>query len=136
MKDFLIKEEIIRASRSLRNIILNGVQLQIYPDISQATLDRCRKMKEITTVPSSVRIRYRWGFPFKQIIPHNGTTYVPTSIPEGQDILAKLGLVNPNNLPHTPSTPRPAQIWNTPSLPGERRRSRHLDQWRIRTMEP
>lgn len=34
MKDFLIKEEIMRAARSTRNITLDGVQLQIYLDIS------------------------------------------------------------------------------------------------------
>lgn len=130
MKDFLVKEEIMRAARSLRNITLDGVHLQLYPDISQATLDRRRKMKEITTILSTARIRYRWGFPFKLIIPHNGTTYIATSIPEGQDILFKLGLWNPNNPPRTPSTPRQAPIWNTPSLRGDRRRPRHeAGQW-------
>lgn len=121
----------MRAARGLRNITLEGVQLQIYPDISQATLDRHRKMKDITTVLSTARIRYRWGFPFKLIIPHNGTTYIATSIPEGQeDILVKLGLWNPNNLPRTPSTPRQAPIWNTPSLRGDRCRTRHkVGQW-------
>lgn len=105
MKDFLVIEEIMRAG----HINLDIVQLQIYPDISQATLDRRRKIKEITTAVSSVRIRYRWGFTFKLIISYNKTTYIATSIPEGQDILIKLGLINPQKVPctpfHSPSCP-------------------------------
>lgn len=125
MKDFLIKEEILRAARNTRNIKLDGIHLQIYPDVSQATLDRRRKMKEITSALTSARIRYRWGFPFKLIVPHNGTTYIASSIPEGQDILIKLGLLDPSTIPRTPSTPRPIPIWNVPTPRRDRRRFRH-----------
>lgn len=45
MKDFITKENILRASRNSHNIELNGTKIQIFPDISQATLERRRKMK-------------------------------------------------------------------------------------------
>lgn len=67
-------------------------------------------MKGITSVLAWARIRYRWGFPFQLLIPHNGTAYIAASIPEGQDILHKLGLLDPWTLPRTPSTPRPIPI--------------------------
>lgn len=123
MKDFLVKEEIMCAARGIRNIILDLVQLQVYPDISKITLDRRRKIKEITTVLSTARIRYRWEFPFKLIIPHNGTTYIATTIPEGQDILIKLGLI-PTTF-HVLQLRLLAPIWNTPASRGDRHRTRH-----------
>lgn len=44
MKDFLVKEDIMRASRNSPNIALDGKRLQIYLDISPATLDRRHRM--------------------------------------------------------------------------------------------
>lgn len=123
MKDFLIKEEILRAARNTPNILLDGHRLQIYPDISQATLERRRNMKEITSALHSARIRYRWGFPFKLIVPHNGSTYVATNISEGQEILIKLGLLNPESAPRPPSTPRLSPLWQTPASRRDRRRN-------------
>lgn len=94
MKDFLIKEDILRASRNKQRITLDNHPIQIYPDISPTTLDRCRGLKEITTALQSARIHYRWGFPFKLLVPHNGTTFSSSSLHEGQEILVKLGLLD------------------------------------------
>lgn len=51
-------------------------------------------MKEVTSVLQSANIRYRWGFPFKLRVPHNGTTYTITTIAEGKELLVKLGLLD------------------------------------------
>lgn len=125
MKDFLIKEEILRAARNTPNILLDGHRLQIYPDISQATLERRRNMKEITSALHSARIRYRWGFPFKLIVPHNGSTYVATKVTEGPEILIKLGLLNPESAPRPPSTPRLSPLWQTPASRRDQCRNRN-----------
>lgn len=69
LKDFLIKEEILRAARNSRSITLNGTMCKIYPDLPPATLDRRRKMKEVTTVLAKAHTRHRWGFPFKTFGP-------------------------------------------------------------------
>lgn len=106
LKDYLVKEEILRASRNISNILLDVTKIQIYPDISPATLDKHRKMKEITSVLQSVRILYRWGFPFKLQVPHERMTYNVTTIPEGKELLVKLGLPAQENVPRMPSTPR------------------------------
>lgn len=50
MKDYLIKEEVLQALRNTANIELDSVKIQIFPDISQATLVRRCKMKEVTSV--------------------------------------------------------------------------------------
>lgn len=76
LKDFLVKEEILRASHSNHHIKLDGTAIQIYPDISPTTLEKRRKVKEVTNVLQQARIRYyRLGLPFKLQIPQNGTTY-------------------------------------------------------------
>lgn len=91
MKDFLTKEEILRAARTKQRITLEEHTIQIYPDLSPATLDRRRGLKEVTSVLQSARIRYKWSFSFKLVIPHNGSTYSATSLLEGQEILVKIG---------------------------------------------
>lgn len=63
MMDFLTKEEILRAARIKQRITLDEHVIQIYPDISPATLDRHRGLKEVTSALQSARIRYKWGFP-------------------------------------------------------------------------
>ncbi|CAI9563639.1 unnamed protein product, partial [Staurois parvus] len=94
LKDFLTKEDILRAARNTPTISFEGSVLQIFPDVSPATLEKRRKMKEVTTALFSARIHYKWGFPFKLIVPHNGSTYIATSLPEGREILTKLGLAD------------------------------------------
>lgn len=122
MKDFLIKEEILRASRNTNYIELDGVKIQIYPDISQATLDRRRKMKEVTSVLQAAHIHYRWGFPFKLTVQHNGTTYTVYNAAEGKDFLIKHGLLELDAPPFHPITPHPNPIWPTPSPHRDSRR--------------
>lgn len=115
LKDYLVKEEIFRASRNTPRIQLDEATLQIYPDISAATLEKRRRMKEITLVLQSAQICYRWGFLFKITIPHNGTIYTVTTVAEGKDILVKLGLLEPQQVPRLPSIPHPSLPWATPS---------------------
>lgn len=124
LKDFLIKEEILRASRNMPHILLEGITIQKYTDISPTTLDKRRRMKEITTVLQSARITYQWGFPFKLQVPHNGTTYTVTTILEGKDLLVKLGLLDAADHPRMPYTQHPSAIWATPS-PRRERRNQH-----------
>lgn len=126
LKDFLIKEEILRASRNTPNIRLEGTPIQIYPDISPTTLDKRRRMKEVTAVLQNASIRYRWGFPFKLQVPHNGTTYTVTTLIEGKELLVKLGLLDAASLPRLPSTPRHSAIWATPPTRRDRR-DQHRD---------
>lgn len=57
-------------------------------------------MKEITTPLQAARIRYRWGFPFKLVVPRNGSAYAATSVLKGQEILVKLGLLEPEAIPN------------------------------------
>lgn len=71
-------------------------------------------MKEVTTALQAARICYKWGFPFKLVIPHIGSTYSATTVLEGQEILVKLGLLDAEAIHRPPLTPRPSQIWHTP----------------------
>lgn len=126
IKDFVTKEDIMRASRNSPSIELDGVRLQIYPDISPATLDRRRRMKEVTSILQTARIKYWWGFPFTLSIMHNSTTYTVYNVIEGKDLLIKLGLLEQQPSYHLPATPRSSPIWSTPS---SRRNQREQRKW-------
>lgn len=126
MKDFVTKEDIMRAARNSPNIELDGIRLQIYPDISPATLDRRHRMKEVTNILQTTRIKYRWGFPFKLSIMHSGSTYTVYNVIEGKDLLIKLGLLEPQPSQCLPVTPRSSPIWSTPST---RRNPREQRRW-------
>lgn len=133
MKDFLTKEDIMRASRNTPNIELDGSRLQIYPNISPATLDRRRRMKEVTSILQTARIKYRWDFPFKLLVIHNGSTHTVYNIIEGKELLVKLGLLEPEPPKRLPVTPRASPIWSTPS---SRRNSREQRRWRQPSQDP
>lgn len=62
-------------------------------------------MKEVTTILQTARIKYRWGFPFKLSVMHNGSTYTIYNIIEGKELLVKLGLLDPEHPVRSPSTP-------------------------------
>lgn len=67
-------------------------------------------MKEVTSVLQSANIHYRWGFPLKLQVPHNGMTYSVTTITEGKELLVKLSLLDAEALPRMSSTPRASAI--------------------------
>lgn len=130
LKDFLVKEYILHASRNTPLIQLDGVAIQTYPDISPATLDKRRTMKEVTPVLQSARIRYRWGLPFKHSVPHNGTTYTATNLFKDKDLLVKLGLLDPHITLRLTSTPPQTPIWASPS-PQRGRRNKQQSRNRV-----
>lgn len=101
MKYFLVKKDIMCASRNTPNINLDGKRLQIYPDISPATLDRRRRMKEVNKILQTARIKYRWGLSFKLSIHHIGQCTQCTQ-----------------------TTHRSSPIWSTPSTPPQPERSK------------
>lgn len=86
LKGFLIKEEILYVSHNTYNIQLDGVCIQLYLDISTATLEKRRKMTEVPSVLQNTRISYSWGFPFKLQVPHNETTYKIFRVNEGKEL--------------------------------------------------
>lgn len=124
MKDFITKASILRDSRNSHRIELDGTKIQICPDISSATEERKRKMKEITSVLQSAHIRYRWGFPFKLTGPHNGTIYTVFNVAEGKDLLVMLDLLESEITSRPLATPHLSSIWATPFLRWDQRRWR------------
>lgn len=114
MKDFLIKEDIMRAFRNTPNIELEGNRIQIYPDISPATLDRRCRMKEVISIPQTARIKYRWGFPFKLSLMHNSSTYTVYNLIEGK-VKLSWACWSQNLQIDLPSLTRSSTILSTPS---------------------
>ncbi|CAH2294784.1 Hypothetical predicted protein, partial [Pelobates cultripes] len=67
-----VKEAILKAARNHKNLPPQYGQLQIYADLSAATLQRQRDFKEITGTLREHKIPYRWGHPVRLIIQRNG----------------------------------------------------------------
>ncbi|CAH2276270.1 Hypothetical predicted protein [Pelobates cultripes] len=63
MENFQLKEEILRKACSTEKVLLEGSEIQLYPDLSPATLAYQRAMRPLTRQLQTASIRYRWCFP-------------------------------------------------------------------------
>lgn len=62
--DYRLKEDILRAARSLTPLLHNGTELRLFQDLSNITLQRRRELQPLLTVLRAKGIIYRWKFPF------------------------------------------------------------------------
>uniref|UniRef100_A0A8C5PJY0 Uncharacterized protein n=1 Tax=Leptobrachium leishanense TaxID=445787 RepID=A0A8C5PJY0_9ANUR len=63
LESFPIKEDLLRAARAPTQISHDGVELQLFPDLSPATLAFRRALRPLTKNLQAQKIRYRWHFP-------------------------------------------------------------------------
>lgn len=71
-----LKESIMRQARIARKVIFDGVQIQLYPDLSWITLQKRRLLQPLLQILQTKAIPYRWGFPFTLTAKHQGTSAV------------------------------------------------------------
>ncbi|XP_063775329.1 nodal homolog 2-A-like [Pseudophryne corroboree] len=83
-----VKEAILKAARPSDAASEALGSLQIFGDLSPATLAKRRSLYPITSVLRKENILYRWGFPTKLLISREGSTVVITNVEEGKKILA------------------------------------------------
>uniref|UniRef100_A0A8C5LRC0 Uncharacterized protein n=1 Tax=Leptobrachium leishanense TaxID=445787 RepID=A0A8C5LRC0_9ANUR len=63
LESFPLKEDLLRAARAPTQISHDGVELQLFPDLSPATLAFRRALRPLTRSLQAQKIRYRWHFP-------------------------------------------------------------------------
>uniref|UniRef100_A0A8C5Q612 Uncharacterized protein n=1 Tax=Leptobrachium leishanense TaxID=445787 RepID=A0A8C5Q612_9ANUR len=58
--DYGLKEDIMRKAREATQFSYEGTELQLYPDLSPATLAYRRALKPLTSLLRDQQLRYRW----------------------------------------------------------------------------
>lgn len=95
LKDFPVKEDILRAARNTPRIQLDGITVQIYPDIYPCDSWQEEKDEGGHNGSAIGQDPLLMGVPFKLSVPHNGTTYTATTVSQGKELLVKLSLLEP-----------------------------------------
>ncbi|CAH2306906.1 Hypothetical predicted protein [Pelobates cultripes] len=106
-----VKEAILKAARNRTNLPAKYGHLQIYADLSAATLQRRREFKETTETLRDNKIPYRWGHPVRLIIQRNGTFTHVTTPEEGLRALKQWDLPVRKQHGRTTSPQRLRQDW-------------------------
>lgn len=114
---FSIKEEVMRKSRSMSEIVFQGHRLQIFADLSPSTIQKRRTLKPLLQILMDRDIKYWWLFPFQLKLLHKGKAYTFGSLQEGEKLFLQLGFIyrdptarHPGNQPnaakrHLPTSP-------------------------------
>lgn len=74
--DYGLKERIMAAARTRREITFADSSIQLFPDLAWVTLQRRRYLKPLVTLLRSRNIPCRWGFPFSLTATLNGQSAV------------------------------------------------------------
>ncbi|CAH2251472.1 Hypothetical predicted protein [Pelobates cultripes] len=92
---FHVKEDIMRASRQRQSLPEPHQRTTIYADISAATLKKSKTFAAITEQLRQHKKPYRWGFPVKLLISHEGTITAIHTPEAGLKALQDWGILPP-----------------------------------------
>uniref|UniRef100_A0A8C5LUA5 Uncharacterized protein n=1 Tax=Leptobrachium leishanense TaxID=445787 RepID=A0A8C5LUA5_9ANUR len=70
-----VKDAVVAAART-QTPSIDNVMPKLFIDLSPITLQNRRSFKPVTDLLIANNIRYRWGFPFKLVVSHHGTTHI------------------------------------------------------------
>uniref|UniRef100_A0A8C5PMH8 Uncharacterized protein n=1 Tax=Leptobrachium leishanense TaxID=445787 RepID=A0A8C5PMH8_9ANUR len=84
---FKPREDALRALRTPGAQGPTYAKLSVFPDLSQATLQRRRQFRPITDTLRLAGVSYRWGYPTKILILKDGVVNVITSPEQGRRTL-------------------------------------------------
>ena len=87
MTFFHVKEQLMQAMRRNEKIPSRFQNLQLYPDLSQHTLQKRRNLGTITKALRNHDISYKWGFPTKLIITYREKSFNVDSVDRGIALL-------------------------------------------------
>lgn len=113
------KEALTLVTRNKSSIDYKGAKIQIYNDLSPITLVKRRNLRPITSHLQNLRIPYLWSFPFRLIVPCDGTQHCLHDIHEGEAFTKNIGLppltedamIPPAILPARNPPTTPNRIW-------------------------
>ncbi|CAH2326804.1 Hypothetical predicted protein [Pelobates cultripes] len=109
---FHVKELILRSSRTAKDLPPEFSKVRDFADISAATLRHRKTFQKVTEVLREHRITYRWGFPIRLLVMHNGATTVLLSVEEGFHLLQRWNLCPAESTADTPSPKRLERDWS------------------------
>lgn len=99
---FQTKEQILSTSRSMPHLPEPFTGLQLYPDLSQHTLQLRRQLKTVTKALNNHKLIYKWRHPATLVVTRNGTHHTISNIQDGMKLLHSWGII-----PELPQDDRP-----------------------------
>lgn len=90
---FHIKEALLKAARPSTESAEALGDLQLFGDLSQATLAKRRSFQPVTKALREAHIPYRWGFPTRLLVSHDGSTVSLPSVEEGMKWLSRWNIL-------------------------------------------
>lgn len=95
---FHIKEDFLKAIRMQQPLPNPYSKIQVFPDLSQATLQWRKQLLHVTLALRQQSIQYRWGFPQKLLVHRDGQLFVLHSVKEGEELLSEWQIDLPKQL--------------------------------------
>ncbi|CAH2291848.1 Hypothetical predicted protein [Pelobates cultripes] len=85
--------------------------IKIFADLSADTLQFRKSMAPITSTLREHDLNYRWGFPAKLLISHQGAIHAITTLKQGVQKLRDWGLPQPATEPTKTKVPKMSLEW-------------------------
>ncbi|CAH2224609.1 Hypothetical predicted protein [Pelobates cultripes] len=86
--------------------------IKIFADLSADTLQFRKSMSPITSILREHNLSYRWGFPAKLLVSHQGAIHSITNTKQGIQKMGDWGLPTPTPEPaKTTAMPRKSPEW-------------------------
>ncbi|CAH2283506.1 Hypothetical predicted protein [Pelobates cultripes] len=136
LENYHLKEEILRTTRRLGTIRMEGQTVSIYQDLSRYTLQARKALRPVTSALQQANIPYRWGYPFSLTARHGQDQLTIRKPDDVQRFLHTLGLP-PQQVPdwlarsflQQPPGPQQQQP-RRPNADQQRPQPQHQREWR------
>ena len=90
---YQIKEQLMTSFRKAQQLPEQFAGLQLFTDLSQFTMQKRRSLVTITKALRNHNVPYRWGFPVKLTVTHDGKDTTIVSLEEGLTLLRSLDIL-------------------------------------------
>lgn len=119
------KEQLMSAFRKNQQPPERFAHLQLFADLSQFTMQKRKALLPVTKALRNHDIPYRWGYPVKLTVTHDGNTTVITDVEEGLKLLRSLDIlpVRPSEGPSPPAKLDTQYEWQTVSRKSSTKRN-------------
>lgn len=111
-------------AREIADLQLRDHKIQIFADISPATIQKSRAMKPLLQPLIATNIKYYWAFPFQLNFTFHNKKHSFSMFPKGEVMLKKLGIISMDPerplctpIPRSPTTKPvrspPSPVWRS-----------------------
>lgn len=90
---FQVKDQLVSNFRKSRQLLEKYAHIQLFADISQFTMQKRKSLLPVTKALRNHSIPYRWGYPVKITVTHDGKDTVVSDLEAGLTLLRSLDIL-------------------------------------------